>query len=531
MYIPFLKIPLILAVTNSVLSPAVQSRPNVLIILSDDTGYSDLHCMGGEAHTPNIDLLAEDGILFTNCYNNAKSAPTRASLMTGLYNQRVQAYHAAGNIGSGGSVCIAELFRRSGYATICSGKWHINPRPTESGFEHHYGIDIMPTYFKPYSDDVKIDIDGTDVSIPDSFYSVVNYTDYAIDQIKKESVDGERPFFLYLAYHNVHWPLQAKDETIAKYRGIYDAGSDQLRKDRYARMIGRGVIDSTEYRLCEWNRGSKPWNELSDTARNAMKERMPIHTASLDEMDVQIGRLISFLKSSGLYDNTIIFFLQDNGASGEGGELGDEFKPLNYGIKKQGKAGTRESYYRLGRHAATAFNTPLRYYKSTLYNGGCQTPLIVHWPSGIKRKGKINKSHIFLPDIAATCYDIAGIEYPEFLDGEKLHPLDGDSFSGIFVGETMPEDRQYCWKYEEYCSIICGKWKAIGKYDSDSAETYDWELYDLSKDGSETQDLSIFFPEILEDMVERWNIWSVDVELEKERMYVKKKSYNLNVNR
>ena len=518
-----LGISLLVGVTNvSVASD--KTRPNVIIILSDDTGYSDLNCMGGEACTPNLDALAKEGILFTNCFNNAKSAPTRASLMTGLYNQRVQAYHAAGTIGTGGSICMAELFQRNGYATICSGKWHINPKPTDVGFEHHYGVDVMPTYYKPFNDAVKIDLDGKDVSIPESFYSVVDYTDYAMEQIKNESIDKQRPFFLYLAYHNVHWPLQAKEETIEKYRGIYDEGSGVARKKRFCRMVDKGIIDSSVFKLCNWNKGSISWENLNEQERNAMKERMPIHAASLDEMDFQIGRLLEFLKENELYDDTAIFFLQDNGASGEGGEFGDEFKPLNYGISCQGKAGTRESYYRLGRHAATVFNTPLRYYKSTLYNGGCQTPLIVHWPRGIENAGVIDRTNIFISDIAATCYDIAGIEYPEIFDEENLFPLDGDSFSCIFNGGRLSGDRVYCWKYEGSCSVVYGSWKAVGRCDKASFSTYGWELYDLGKDGSETVDQSLSKSDILEYMVDIWDRWSKDVVLEKEMFSMKTKN-------
>lgn len=514
-----LGLPLLAASASMPVPNLGNDRPNFIIILSDDTGYSDLNCMGGEACTPNLDIMAEDGILFTNCFNNAKSAPTRASLMTGLYNQRVQAYHAAGIIGTGGSVCMAELFRKNGYATICSGKWHIKPSPVEVGFEHHYGMDILPIYYKPFNDNIKIDLDGEEVPIPESFYSVTDYTDYAISQIKHEAIDKHRPFFLYLAYHNVHWPLQAKEETIAKYRGMYDMGSEHIRKMRYRRMVEKKIIDSAVFELCDWNKGSLSWDELNEQGHNSMKERMPIHTASMDEMDSEIGRLLSFLRENNLYENTIIFFLQDNGASGEGGELGDEFKPLKYGITQQGKAGSRESYYRLGRHAATVFNTPLRYYKSSLYNGGCQTPLIVHWPKGIDSSGEINRSFIFISDIAPTCYDIAGIEYPEMLNGEMLFPLDGDSFSCIFRGEELPSDRHYCWKYEDCCSVISGTWKAIGRYDRSLLVAYDWELYDLSKDGSETEDLSKTYPEVLSELIGIWNMWSIDVKLENESNY------------
>lgn len=490
-------------------------QPNIIIILSDDVGYSDLGCMGGEVSSPNLDAIAANGILFTHCYNNAKCAPTRASLMTGLYNQRTEAWHSAGHIDKHGALSMAELFRNNGYATIASGKWHIKPNPMEVGFDRHSGVTLSPTYFKPPNETSKMLIENKNVPIPDDFYSVVNYTDYAMQTITEESLNKQKPFFLYLAYHNTHWPLQAKSETIDKYRGIYDDGTAVLRENRYNRMVELGIIDLYNSPLSSYESKDKTWDQLTQEERDGLKERMPIHTAMFEEMDEQIGRLMDYLKANNLSENTVVFYLQDNGASGEGGLTGDTFKPGDYGIEEQGEAGTVLSFYRLGSHPAVAFNTPLRRYKSNLFEGGMRTPLIVHWPNGIKNKGTINQTFNHVSDLAPTCYDIAGVDYPSSFDNRELHPIDGRSFLDVLNGEKLP-DRTYFWKYEKHRAVRSGDWKLFGNGDKTDRSVVTWELYNLAQDQTETNNLADEYPEKVEILASKWDAWADDVDINKE---------------
>jgi arylsulfatase len=489
-------------------------KPNIIVILSDDVGYSDLNCMGGEVDSPNLNELAENGILFTQCYNNAKCAPTRSSLMTGLYNQRTEAYHSAGNIDENGALCMAEPLKNAGYATIATGKWHIKPGPTRLGFDRHYGIPLAPTYFKPPSDDITLKVDGKTKPIPPDFYSVEDYTEQAMRLISEESLGNDKPFFLYMAYHNTHWPLQAKSETIEKYRGIYDEGTEAMRRKRYKRMAKLGIIDTSVCKLTYYD--DKTWQELQPGERAGLKERMPIHTAMFDEMDEQIGRLTAFLKEKKVFDNTLIIYVQDNGASGEGGTTGNAWKPGKYGITEQGKAGTALSFYRFGSHPAIAMNTPLRKFKSNLYEGGCRTPMIVHWPGRIKNTGSINTTFTHVSDIAPTVYEIAGIEFPSQYKGRNLHPLDGRSFLPALQGETMPR-RTYCWKYEKDRAIRSGDWKLFGKMKNrKDRDGITWELYNLKQDQSETDNVIEDHPDKAEELKKKWVAWSKDVELKNE---------------
>jgi arylsulfatase len=436
--------------------------------------------------------------------------------MTGLYNQRIEAYHGAGNIVDNDAICMAQPLKDAGYATISTGKWHIKPNPTEVGFESQYGVLLTPVYYKPPNEDITMRVEGKTTSIPDDFYSVEDYTNYAMQAIQEESLGKGKPFFLYLAYHNAHWPLQAKPETINQYEGIYNDGTSVMRQQRYNRMADSGILDTSVCKLSPYPSNIATWDELLYDEKEGLKERMPIHTAMMDEMDEQIGRLTAFLKNNGLSDNTIIIYVQDNGASGEGGLTGDNWNPRGYGIEEQGKAGTRLSFYRLGKHAAVAMNTPLRRYKSNLYEGGCRTPMIVHWSGKIANPGSFNTTFTHVSDIAPTVYDIVGISYPSSYNGRDIKPLDGRSFLPALQGDTMPE-RTYCWNYEKHRSVRSGEWKLFGKLeDRKFRDDITWELYNLKQDQSESENMLEDYPEIAAELKNKWLAWSKDVKLENE---------------
>jgi len=486
---------------------AIGDRPNILIILADDMGYSDPGFMGGEAHTPNLDRLARSGTLFTNCFNNAKCAPTRASLMTGLYNQRSGAHRSAGNLVEGGGACLAELMKAGGYATILAGKWHIKPDPLECGFERHFGSLLTPLYFKPRDEKDVIRIERERYDAPDDFYSTIAYTDYAIRAVREESLQKKKPFFLYLAYHAPHWPLHALPEDIAKYRGRYDEGTDAMRQARYQRMVELGIVDPKTWKLPELEPGVPHWKDLAPEDQKRMATKLAIHAAMVDRMDREIGRLLDFLKESGQFGNTLIFFLSDNGACAEGGMLGDGYEQKT-GL--HGELGTDESFPAVGTHGAGALNTPLRKYKTTLYEGGCRTPLVIHWPGRIAEPGRMSRESAHAFDIMPTCLEAAGIGYPAEFSGKKLHALDGVSLTPALSGESLG-DRLLCWNFKEAGSARNSRWKLIGQTKAAGKREKPWELYDVANDQSETLDVAAQRPEVVKELSAKWDAWNEDV--------------------
>lgn len=491
-----------------------RERPNIVIVLADDMGYSDPGCMGGEARTPNIDKLRREGVLFTNAYNNAKCAPSRAALMTGLYNQRVGAHRSAGDIGRGRAVCVAELMKAAGYATILSGKWHIKPDQLECGFQRHYGSLMPPVYFAPIYETGRHSIqeDGRKIEVDDSWYSTVAYTDFAIRAVREQAVETGKPFFLFLSYHAPHCPLQALTEDIARYRGRYADGTDALRKARYERLAALGIVDPKVWRLPELEPGVPKWEELTKAQQEIMARKLAIHAAMVDRLDRELGRLIEWLKASGLSENTLIFVLSDNGASPEHGMLGKTeslSRPGQLpGIDEMGSVHTDLSVGTLG---AAALNAPLRKYKTTLYEGGCCTPLIVHWPGRIARPGSISGQVCHVLDIVPTCLEAAGISYPDRFAGRKLHKPDGRSLLGALNGEHIGPRRLF-WHFKQGRVVRDGDWKLIGKVAVGGRKGGPWELYDLSKDRSETRNVAEQHPEKVRELATLWEQWNEDTQ-------------------
>jgi len=496
-------------------------RPNIILIMSDDMGYSDISPYGGEIDTPNLSSLAKNGIKFTQFYNAARCCPTRASLLTGNYPHEAGIGHMTNppndvyghNYGvpeyqgklSSNVVTIAEVLKKTGYSTLISGKWHLsffdkNQWPLQRGFDKFYGfISGAGNYFKPkvprfiFENNNKVEIND------ENYYTTDAFTDKAIEYIDQVKLENQKnPFFLYLSYNAPHWPLQAPKEDIDKYRGKYSNGWEVLRKERYNRMIEMGLVDSS------WNLSYDDiisWDSLSIEKKEEMDLRMAIYAAMIDRMDQNIGRLIENLKRMELYENTIIMFLNDNGACAENDMLGS-------GPKEQLE--TKEGYLlSYGKAWANASNTPYRSYKHWAHEGGIGTPFIVNWPKGISKelRGSTINQYGFLPDIMATCLDLANTVQPEIFNGNKIKKHSGKSLMPIFSGSTKEiHEEPIFWEHEGNKAVRLGRYKLVQDWEKD---VYDnWELYDISKDRTEQNNLINEFPDIANNMIIMYNDWA-----------------------
>ncbi len=468
-------------------------KPNIIVILVDDMGYSDIGCYGGEIDTPNIDHLAENGIRFTQFYNCAKCAPTRASLLTGLYNRQAGSTTKPAELKN--AITLAEGMKLGGYFTIMAGKWHEQGTPVKRGFDRYFGfLDGVSNYFLGSNTYM---LENKEYSVPkEGFYTTDNFTDYAIEKVK----EANKPFFLYLAYNAPHWPLHALPEDIAKYKGKYMKGWDAIRTERLKRMKQIGIVPGHV---------SKPARDMSIESfekiadKEKQDQRMAIYAAMVDRVDQNIGRLINTLKDLNIEENTLIMFLSDNGACAEGGTHGsDTFKrgekdkeKLGYYLSAGASPGSGGTYSFLGRAWANASNTPLKKYKTTPYEGGIRTPIIAYWPSIIKQKGKITDQIGHVMDIMATVLDIGGIKYPKKYNGKEITPLAGKSLLPIFHGKKRKgHDVLYFARKDDY-AIQKGKWKLL----KPNAKK-PWELYDLENDLIESTNLSEEHPGIVKEL-------------------------------
>ncbi|MFZ5833000.1 MAG: arylsulfatase [Planctomycetota bacterium] len=486
-------------------SPA---RPNIVLIMADDMGYSDLGCYGGEIHTPNLDRLAAEGLRFTQFYNNAKCNPTRASLLTGQHSHIV----GVGRMEHG--ITFGELLQSAGYRTICSGKWHQNPIPTTRGFDRYYGLaDGCCNYWNPGTEarpgegppggkvsadrprDVRRWCIESEViegyTCPDKdFYTTDAFTTYAIERLE-EYKDEDKPFVLYLAYTSPHYPLHAWPADIAKYRGKYLNGWDVLREDRYRRMVEMGIFDG-RYAQAPRESNVEPWESLDEATRNAEDLNMAVYAAMIDRMDQNIGRLLAKLKELGKDRNTLIMFLTDNGGCAE-----------NVNTTPQIPPGPVEGYRTLGPGWANACNTPYRKYKATDYEGGACTPFIACWP-GVIAPGTITEQVGHIIDVLPTMAELAGANVPEQFDGRKLKPVAGKSLAPIFNGRQREPHETLYWEFGKAAAVRQGEWKLV-KYGSG-----DWELYNLADDRTELTNLAGKQPERVKRMGELWQQWKAE---------------------
>ena len=484
-----------------------ESVPNIILIMADDMGYSDIGCYGGEVHTPHLDQLAQNGLRFRTFYNNAKSCPTRASLMTGLFNHEAGMGNMSTDVDkqppgpyqgylNENCVTIAQVLKDAGYATYMSGKWHLGEKkpnwPLQHGFDKYFGLISGASSYFDLGVGREMAYDNESWTPPsEGYYMTQAFSDSAVAFVNRHvQTKRKDPFFLYLAYTAPHWPLHALDEDIKKYAGRFDAGWDVLRSERYQRMIDMGIIDE-KYRFSERTEGIPSWDDVSE--KELWARRMQVYAAQIDRMDQGIGQLMKALKKMNIWDNTLIIFLSDNGGCAEIRDLGIPGVPV-------GEAGSYDSYREPW---ANLSNTPFRLYKNWLHEGGISTPLIMHWPAKIRNKGEMTTQTGHIIDIMATCVDAAGTKYPENYNGKPVKPLRGESLLPVAIhGKTFERKAPFFWEYNGKTAMREGNMKIV------KIKGKNWELYDLEKDPTELVNLSDSQPEILNRMVSSYQKWA-----------------------
>ncbi len=536
--------------SNTLAAETAPQKPNIVLILTDDMGYSDLGCFGSEISTPNLDALAVNGLRFTQFYNAARCCPTRASLLTGLYPHQTGIGHMVDDRGFDAyrgdlnqrSVTIAEALKPAGYRTYAVGKWHVTPGktpeslthkqnwPLQRGFDRFYGtINGCGSYWDPNSlmrDNREVTIANDTEYQPAEYY----YTDAVSDQASRFISEHERdhakePFFLYVAYTAAHWPMQARERDIAKYKGRYDAGYGSVASARWVKEQLLGVVQTS------W--GLPPPAEDWTKAKNREFEArcMEVYAAMVTVMDEGVGRIVAELKSQGQLDNTLILFLHDNGACAEPWGRTGEFQPRaekpslsplsndtaqygnqpaqtrdgwpvrsGYGVMP----GPADTYLAYSRGWANVCNTPFREYKHWVHEGGISTPLIAHWPAGIPaaQRGRLDAQPGHLIDLMATCVDVSGAKYPEQLNGQAIQPLEGISLRPALEGKSLQRTQPIFWEHEGNRAIRIGSWKLVSKYPGD------WELFDMETDRPEQKNLAAQQPERVKQMAAQWDAWA-----------------------
>ena len=527
-----------------------QSRPNVIIIMADDMGWSDIGCYGSEIETPNLDRLAKNGLRFTQFYNTGRCCPTRASLLTGTYPHQAGIGHMMNDTGLpgykgdlGSNVrTIAEVLSPAKYSTYLSGKWHVTPKiqpgssqhnwPRQRGFDKFYGtIHGAGSFFDPNSltrNNTLISPYADKEYQPEVFYYTDAINDHATRFINEH--DNKNPFFLYVAHTAPHWPMHALPEDIEKYKGKYDSGWEKIREARYKKQIKLGLVDP------KWKmspRDAEPWKDAKNKEWDI--RNMEVYAAMIDRLDQGIGNIIGALKNRNIFDNTLIIFIADNGgcAEGMGRKEGIQYKDSDPQILKPMKStdlqfdmipkrtrdgvvmkqgtkvmtGGADTYHGYGKAWANVSNTPFRQYKHWVHEGGISTPLVAHWPKGIapKLRGKLEHQPAHLIDLMATCVDLAKADYPKKVNGKEIVPIQGVSLKPVFAGKTLGRKNPIFWEHEGNRAIRIGKWKLVAK-----GANGPWELYDLDADRSELKDLSEKHSERAKEMADKWEAWAIE---------------------
>jgi arylsulfatase len=499
----------------SALAPALWAqdrgtRPDIVVVMADDMGFSDLGCYGGEIRTPNLDALAKNGLRFTQFYNTARCCPSRASLLTGLYPHQAGIGHMVSDRGFDGyrgdlndsCVTIAQLLKQSGYATAMSGKWHVTkdtgadgPKhnwPCQRGFDHYYGTLFgAGSFWSPKT----IVVDNELTSPPaDHYYYTDAVSEHAAAFVRDHhSRRPDQPLFMYVAYTAPHWPLHAPKEDVARYRGSYMKGWDAVRADRLKRLRNLGIV-SAQWPLSPRDPAAGDWQAMDEEKRREMDLRMAVYAAQVDRMDQGIGRILHALRDSGRLDNTLLLFLADNGGCAEGGRWGFE-------RKKGGTIGEDSSFASYGLSWANASNTPFRLYKHYVHEGGISSPLIVHWPETIRTAG-LRRTPCHIIDIMPTCLQAAGAAYPELFEGHRLTPPAGRSMLPVFAEDRLDRDALF-WEHEGNRAVRSGNWKLVAK-----GKDGPWELYDLTRDRTETTDLARQEPAAVQRLAALWQQWA-----------------------
>ncbi|MEP1210032.1 MAG: arylsulfatase [Rhizobiaceae bacterium] len=509
----------------------MSQKPNVILILADDLGFADLGVTGSEIRTPNIDGLAEQGVLLTAMYNCARCCPTRASLLTGLYPHNAGVGHMGANLGTkeyqgflrNDSATIAEHLRASGYRTLMSGKWHVagdfmarevdswrvgdvdHPTPRQRGFDRFYGIvDGVTHFFSPHymlEDDRRVDV------LPDDFYFTDAITDKAIGMVE-EAVEDEQPFFLYLAHTAPHWPLHAHPEDIARYDGVYAGGWDETRTARHEQMNSMDLFQSN-WDISPRDRDVHPWS--SEGNRDWEARKMATYAAMVDRMDQSIGTLIAALKRLDQFDDTLILFLSDNGGCAEfmAEDGWAKFFPDHTHDGRQIVMGNRPdvmpgdalSYQSYDKPWANVSNAPFRLFKHYVHEGGISTPLVAHWPKGIK-PGKPAHAACHVVDLLPTILEVTGGDYLTELGGEAIQPMQGESLLPLFQGSNWQRQQPIFFEHEGNCAIRHGQFKLVRQFGQD------WELYDMEVDRTELTNLIGKNRPVEGDLLSQYNGWT-----------------------
>lgn len=532
-------------------------KPNIIIIMSDDMGYSDLGCYGGEIRTPRLDELAANGLRYTQFYNTARCCPTRASLLTGLYAHQAGIGHMMNDLGPNfpgyrgdlnrHTPTIAEVLKPAGYRNYICGKWHVTPHtgpegpkhnwPLQRGFDRFYGaIAGAGSFYDPGSlvrDDTMISAYADEEYQPETYYYTDAISDHAVRFVNEHAKEhGDKPFFMYIPYTTAHWPMHALPEDIEKYKGKYDQGYEPIRKARLERLAELGLADP--------NQGLSPGAKSWDNVKNKEWEArcMEVYAAMIDRMDQGIGKLVNNLKENGQLDNTLILFLQDNGGCAENlgrqptknnpsGPRADKptlpaMKPTDFQLGSrpqqtregfpmrmgpESMPGPYDTYIAYGQGWANVSNTPFREYKHWVHEGGIATPLIAHWPKGITAGGEIRHDLSHLIDLLPTCVDLAGVDFPKQLAGQATVPPEGVSLAPSFVNKPLNRDTVF-WEHEGNRAVRQGHWKLVAKHNRP------WELYDLSKDRVEGNDLSSEYPDKTKELIAKYEGWAARAQVE-----------------
>jgi len=486
-------------------------QPNIVLIMVDDMGWSDIGCYGSEIHTPNIDRLAGEGLLFTQFYNNAKCTTTRASLLTGLYPRN--GGRGTHELITKNMLTLGEALRAAGYATGLSGKWHNGSkegtRPCDRGFDESYGLwDGCCNFFNPKIPDP--DFKGGRVrpfgrndeelqfeDFPDDYYTTDAFTDHAIATITRHAASGA-PFFHYLPYTAPHYPLHAKPADIAKYKGRYTAGWEALRQERLARQRSLGLINE-RWQVADRDELAEPWDDAKSIDDDWQQLRMEVYAAMIDSVDQNIGRLLDTLDTLGVADDTLVLFLADNGGCAE----------IPGGVDPKQIPGPKDFYSHVGPGWATASNTPWRRYKQYCHEGGIATPLLARWPAVIQPGSRSDQvGHII--DFLPTFLEMAQADYPAAHPafGEPTIPLDGRSLLPIFQGQQRAAHDQLFWHWASNRAVRQGNWKLVWDTHAKS-----WELYDMTTDRTEAHDLAAEHPDHVSSLSRQWDAWAEKTEV------------------
>ncbi len=496
----------------AIAAPEAVERPNILIIFADDLGFADIGCYGGEIRTPHIDALAAGGLRFTQFYNTSRCAPSRASLMTGLYPHQAGVGLSVIDINKPGyrgslhrrCVTIAEALSGAGYFSFISGKWHVgvepNTWPLKRGFDRFYGMPHGGGHHFRILPGRRLVEDDRVVQPGPQWLSTSAFTDHAVRCIVEATKRG-RPFFGYVAYFAPHYPLQALPEDIARYRGRYRAGWEPVRQARYQRQLELGIVPK-HWALSPPPPGLPSWSAVADKQEADL--RMAVYAAMVDEIDQGVGRLVEALRSSGALDNTLLVFLSDNGGCPTGGPLGhvDHLRGDPRAV-----TGTPDSYATYGSGWANVSNTPFRRFKAEVYEGGIISPLVVHWPAGISARGELRRQVGHLIDLLPTCLEVAGVDYPETFAGRSILPAEGVSLVPAFDNKPIERGPLF-FEHMGNRAVRLGRWKAV------AADGEPWELYDLETDGTELTNLAVQQPQRLQHMIDLYQQWAARCHVE-----------------